>query len=138
MWTIYAPKLAQWLELWIESVTLLTSKLSHQFTTPSQINSHLSYLAPVWENSATDILLNSLQVVQNQALRTLFRIDYYANGLSTDEIGKKPKILSVRQNIRYNTAMLAYKVKRGQIKTNIEINTINNIHICPTRNALNL
>lgn len=104
----------------------------------AHVNSHISYLSPIWGNAATDMLLNSLQVVQNQALRSLFRIDYYSNGLSTDEIRNKHKILSIRQNIQYNTAMLAFKVKKGLIKSNIQLNLINTLHSYPTRQSRNL
>lgn len=41
----------------------------------AHVNSHLSYVAPVWGFAATDTLLNSLQVAQNQSLRSLFRSD---------------------------------------------------------------
>lgn len=71
----------------------------------AHVNSHLSYMAPVWGITSTDALLNALQVAQNQSLRSLFRDDYYANGLSTDEIRKKHNILSIRQNIQYNTTL---------------------------------
>lgn len=101
----------------------------------AHVNSHLSYVAPIWGFAATDTLLNSLQVAQNQSLRSLFRSDYYANGLSTDDIRKKYAILSVRQNIRYNTAMLAYKMRNSLVKTDVQINLINQRHSYSTRGA---
>lgn len=104
----------------------------------AHVNSHISYMSPLWGNAATDTLLNSLQVVQNQALRSLFRVDYYANGLGTEEIRNKHKILSIRQNIQYNTATLAFKIKNGQIKSNIQLNEINSRHSYPTRQSRNL
>lgn len=104
----------------------------------AHVNSHLAYLTPVWGNAATEVLLNALQVAQNQSLRSLFRTDYYANGLSTVEIRKKHKILSVRQNIKYNTAMLAFKIKNGLIKSDIQLNLVNQRHTYATRNATNM
>lgn len=104
----------------------------------AHVNSHLSYMAPVWGIASTDAILNTLQVAQNQSLRSLFRVEYYANGLSTDEIRKKHNILSVRQNIQYNTAMLAYSIKNNLIKTNIQLNLINQIHTYSTRSATNI
>lgn len=115
----------------VNKTTLISIYYAH-------VNSHLSYLAPVWGNAATDILLNALQVAQNQALRSLFRIDYYANGLCTEDIRKKHNILSVKLNIRYNTAMLAYKIKNNLIKTNIQIDLVNQRHTYATRNATNV
>lgn len=99
------------------------------------VNSHISNLIPIWGHSATESLLNALQVAQNQALRALFRADYYANGLGTRDIRGKYNILSVRQNINYNTAMLAYKIKNNLLKTNILMNTVNQMHSYSTRGA---
>lgn len=102
------------------------------------VNSHISYMSPVWGNSATQIHINNVQVAQNQALRSIFRKDYYVEGLSTEEIRVKYNLLSVRQNVQYNTALLAFKIKRGLIKTDIQINTINNVHSHNTRSTGNI
>lgn len=92
------------------------------------VNSHLTYMSPIWGNSTTQILINTLQVIQNQALRAIFRTDYYANGISTDKIRQKYKILSVHQNIKYNTTMLAFKIKKGMIKSDVQLNLVNTVH----------
>lgn len=90
----------------------------------AHINSYLTYMIPIWGNATTQTLITSLQVIQNQALRSLFRTDYFANGMSTDEIRKKHCILFIRQNIKYFTALLAFKIKKGLIKNDIVLNTI--------------
>lgn len=95
----------------------------------AHVNSHLSYMAPICGFAATEALLNALQVAQNQSLRSLFRVYYYANGLSTEEI---------RKNIQCNTAILAYFIKNNIIKTNIQLNLINQVHAYPTRSATNI
>lgn len=101
----------------------------------AHVNSHLSYMSPIWGNSATQLLTNALHVIQNQAIRAIFRNDYYAIGLSTDEIRKKYNILTVAQSVKFNTAMLAFKIKKGIIKSNIELNIVGNVRPYATRNV---
>lgn len=104
----------------------------------AHVNSHISYLLPIWGNSTTQNLLNSLQVSQNQAIRSLFRRDYFAHGLSTQQIREKYNILSIQQNVRYGMALLAFRIKRGLIKNDIQLNTNEQRHSHSTRTAGNI
>lgn len=104
----------------------------------AHVQSHISYLSPVWGNSTTSLLLNAVQVVQNNAIRSIFRHEYYSSGLNTDQIRAKYKILNVRQVFKYETAMLAYKIQNKIIKINIESESVGNRHGYSTRNAYQL
>lgn len=115
----------------VDKTTLISVYYAH-------VNSHLTYMMPIWGYSASQHLIKSLQVAQNQSLRSLFRSDYYSNGLSTEQIREKYKILSVSQNLTYNTALLGFKIKRGLIKNDVQINTQNQFHSYSTRSAGNL
>lgn len=87
----------------------------------SHVYSHLIFMAPIWGNSTNENNLSTLQVIQNNALRTIFRTDYYANGLSTNEIKKKYCLLNIKQIVKYETAMLAYKVRCDLFKSDIKL-----------------
>lgn len=104
----------------------------------SHIQSHISYMSPIWGHSATDSQISALQVAQNNALRSIYRNQYYACGLSTTQIRKSHGIFSVRQLIKYNTAILAFKVEKKLIKSNITINHFADRHNYNTRNSRNI
>lgn len=63
----------------VNETTLISIYYSH-------IHSHPTYLSPIWGHSATKTNLDSLQVVQNNAIRAIFRREYYSNGLHTHHI----------------------------------------------------
>lgn len=76
-------------------------------------------MSPIWGASATTNLIDSLQVAQNRALRSIFGNDYYALNLNTNQIRAKHNILNVKQIVKYDTNLLAYKVKHKMIKNEI-------------------
>lgn len=104
----------------------------------AHIHSHLSYLSPIWGHSATDNQINALQVSQNNAIRSIFRDQYYAHRLSTSEIRNAHGFFNVRQIIKYDTATLAYKIERRLIKTDLIMNFIADRHNYNTRSARNI
>lgn len=87
----------------------------------AMINSHLSYLSPVWGTSINQIDLNRLQIAQNNALRKLFSHDYYNLNMGTDEIRKKYNILNVTQIIKFNKILMIYKIDNDLMKSNYKI-----------------
>lgn len=112
----------------VDTTTLTSIYYAH-------VHSHLSYMSPIWGQSATENLLNTIQVVQNNAIRSIFRREYYASGLSTNQIKTKFNILNVRQISKYETAILAYKIDKKLIKTNIETIQMSSRHNYNTRNS---
>lgn len=100
----------------------------------SLCNSYISYLMPEWATSATQTELNSLQVAQNNAIRSLFKYEYSELGKSTEEIRMQYKILNIKQQIKYNNILLMYKIDRNLIKINHAIDRTPH-HDYRTRNA---
>lgn len=101
----------------------------------AHIHSHLIFMSPIWGHSAPETLLNTIQTVQNSAIRSIFRREYYAMCVSTNQIRKNFKILNVRQLIKYETAMLAFKIMNKMIKTNVQTIQISNRHNYTTRQS---
>lgn len=101
----------------------------------AHIHIHLSYMSPVWGHSDTENLISTLQIAQNNAIRSIFRERYFAFGLSTEQIRNDYGIFSVRQLIKFNSATLAFKIERSMIKTDIVINHLGDRHNYRTRNA---
>lgn len=119
----------------------LGNNVNKQFLTSlyhAHIQSHIIYMAPIWGHSATEHQIMSLQVAQNNAIRSIYRSEYYARGLSTCQIRRANNILSVRQLIKYDTVVLAFKIEKKLIKTNISINHRADMHSYNTRNANNM
>lgn len=85
----------------------------------SHVYRHLVFMAPIWGNSTNENTLSTLQVIQNNAIRAIFRRDYYALGMSTNEIKIKYNLLNVKQIVKYETSILAYKWKCDLIKSGI-------------------
>lgn len=98
----------------------------------SMIQSHLSYLSPIWGNSAGIVELKKLQVAQNISIRRIFYREYIMEKLSTEQIRKKYKIPNVKQIIDINSALLTYKIDNRLIKTDLHINR-NRTHNYQTR-----
>lgn len=95
-------------------------------------------MSSIWGHSSTEYLIDSIQVAQNNAIRSIFRNEYYAHALTTNEIRKKYNILSVRQVIKFNTSCLAYKITHRLMKSDIVITTVADRHNYATRNAHSL
>lgn len=104
----------------------------------AHIQSHLSYMSPIWGHAATNYQINALQISQNQAIRSIFREQYYAQKMSTADIRKSHRIFSVQQIIKYDTATLAYKTKKKLIKTDITLNPVSDRHNYNTRSSGNI
>lgn len=102
----------------------------------SMVNSHISYLAPVWGTSAGQGNIERLQIAQNNAIRKLFHYDYNTLNMSTDDIRKKYNILNVAQTIRFNGIQMMYKIDNNLIKTSHTMNR-ERAHNYNTRNRNN-
>lgn len=116
----------------------LGNNVHNQFLTSiyyAHIQSHISYMSPIWGHSLTEQQTASLQVAQNNAIRSIFRKEYYGHGLSTIQIRRTHNIFTVRQVIKYNTAVLAFKIDKKIIKTDLVINLRADMSRYITRNA---
>lgn len=71
-------------------------------------------------------------------MRAIFRHDYYADSLETDQIRIKYGILSVGEIVAYDTAILAYRIKNNLIKNDVELNYNSERHNYHTRNSSNI
>lgn len=101
----------------------------------SMVNSHLSYLIPVWGTTTNLMDIARLQIVQNHAICKFFSYDYNQLNLSSAVIKQKYKIMNIQQLMHYNMLIMSYKIERGLMKTNYRINTTAN-HLYATRNRL--
>lgn len=108
-----------------------TTKISLYY---AMVNSHLSYMSPVWSTSASNNNINRVQIAQNQAIRTIFFSDYNYLNMSTTDIRKKYAILNVRQIMKLNEMLMYFKLKKNKFKCNFKINN-ERTHRYATRNA---
>lgn len=97
----------------------------------SMIHSHLSYLSPIWNTTATNYEIANLQIAQNEAIRKIFCHEYTHENLSTDDIRKKYSILNVARVNQFNNSLMIYKIINARMKTNYCINNANT-HRYPT------
>lgn len=98
----------------------------------SHVHSHLTYLISIWGFSSTTNL-NTLQVTQNKAVRSLFWPEYKRNGLNTKQLMSKYKILSIEQLKISDSLLLIRKIRTNMIKNEIMLPTFENIHHYNTR-----
>ena len=80
----------------------------------------ITYCISIWE-ATFDTELDQLQVIQNDALRTIFNIP---RNQSAKYIYTKNKLLDLRQLYRYNLAILAYKNFNGFIHADAKFHYI--------------
>lgn len=100
----------------------------------AHMQSHLTYLAPVWGTALPQYELNELQVIQNNAIRKLYSYDYKVLNLSTAEVMKNNNILDIRNLIKFETAVFYYKIENKLIRNNYIPIKNSNIHSFNTRN----
>lgn len=86
--------------------------------------SHLNYMIPIW-GSANENIINSLQVLQNRALRNLYNLDRHTNRvlMYTHMVGS---FLPIRGIFFLNTTALMYKCIHSSIHTNISFELVDN------------
>lgn len=98
----------------------------------AMINSILTYLLPVWGTSISKFYMNKLQIVQNKAIRAIFKYEYNCLNLSTSAIRNEYKFLNIDQSVMFACATLMYKIENKIIKTN-HVTERNNAHQYLTR-----
>jgi hypothetical protein len=102
----------------------------------SYIHCHLLSLIPVWGYSA-NYRLEELERFQNKSMRLIFWNDYNINGINTDNLYKKYKILKLRQLVEYESSMMIFKINNDLLKCNIPFRQYTDIHDHETRNRFN-
>jgi hypothetical protein len=105
-------------------------KLKHHLSTnvkkriyTSLFESHLLYLLPVW-GSSNDNLIDSIQVIQNRALRNVYGLDRLANRVHMYN-NLVEKFMPIRALFFMNTSALLYKCINHKIHTNLQFEEIN-------------
>lgn len=86
----------------------------------AHIHPHFLMLISVW-GSASETRIRQLSVMQNKAIRHIFWYEYHVEGLSTSALYTRHKILRVVDLIRYESAMMIYKVRKGLLKLDFSI-----------------
>lgn len=83
-------------------------------------------MAAIYGRYATKVQMKNLQVAQDMAIKSIFSgVDNY----NVNEIYASHRLLKVKDIIRYDLAMLIYKVKHKLLKLNRTVNDINGNNI---------
>lgn len=85
--------------------------------------SHLNYMLPVW-GSASNAAIDSLQIMQNRALRNIYKLDRLHNRTSMYK-EKVEQFLPIRAMFFVNTTVLIYKCIHQKIHTNLSFTIVN-------------
>lgn len=97
----------------------------------AHVHSHLSYMAHVW--GATDsTCLQVLRVLQNKAMRSIFRDDYI-RGASTNELYRRHRIMTVDKLTVFSAAVATYKLKNSTTDSSIQLLTNSDVYQHATR-----
>lgn len=100
----------------------------------SLFHSHLTYGINIW-GTAVHGLLQTLQVVQNKALKNLFGFDWLTN---TRRIYKQLQILMVKDEIEINMVTHIHKIVLTEVHTNTQLTTRSNLHQYNVRSRNNI
>lgn len=76
-WNMHIAKICTKVGRMAGVMSRLNNNVNEQFLTSiyySHVHSHISYLPTIWGHSATDYQISSLQMAQNNAIRSIFRI----------------------------------------------------------------
>lgn len=82
----------------------------------SVVQSHLSYLSPIWSTSICKLDRNRLQIAQNYAIRRVFNYEYFVLGIGTSQIMRNYNILNVNRLTCLNENLLMFKINKGLLK----------------------
>lgn len=98
----------------------------------AHIHSHFLYMASVW-GGTTSTGLETLQKLQNKALRFIFWNEYRSEGLSTSQLFRKHRILNMGEIVKYEYVMTIFKIRHQLLKVNFTIPQNNIRHQYATR-----
>ncbi|XP_055299801.1 uncharacterized protein LOC129567174 [Sitodiplosis mosellana] len=90
------------------------------------VYNHLSKIASIYGTFATKVQLKRLQVAQDMAIKSIFS---GANDYNINAIYVQYKLLKVSQIIKYDLALLIYKVKNNFLKLNRQVKDISGKNI---------
>ena len=81
----------------------------------AHIHPHFLMLICVW-GCAAEFRIHQLSVLQNRALRQIFWHDYHVDGLSTEQIYRRHKIIPVKDLVRYESVMMVFRMHKGLLR----------------------
>jgi hypothetical protein len=95
----------------------------------SFVQSHLNYLNVIW-GSAANIYLSNLKVLQNYALKNIYKLNFREPTLNVYRIANLPNLNTLRL---INLAKFLYKLQNGMIKSDLSLTLNKEIHRYSTR-----
>lgn len=131
---------------WISHINYIKSKIlpfigilkRFKYTLPIQIKkqiyhsfiqSHLNYLNIIW-GSAAKVHIKCLKVLQNYAIKSIFKLHYLESTTNIYKISNFPNFDSMRQ---INLIKFIYKLENGLIKSDLSLVLNSEIHNYATR-----
>lgn len=103
----------------------------------SEIHSRLLYMSHLW-GSANKSNMQLLEVLQNKAIRLLFRHEYMQPRVHTNDLYKNHKILPVKQLASYSACLMTFKLKHSFVRSDINLQRNEHIHNYNTRTRNNI
>lgn len=99
----------------------------------AHVHSHLCYMAHLW-GAAGRSRIDMLQILQNKAVRAIFKLDYNQPGIHTHHLLSANKIMNVKNLAEFSAAMSTYKILQGQARCTINLVPASSVHNHQTRN----
>lgn len=96
----------------------------------AHVHSHLSYMNPFW-NTANNNAIESLAVAQRKCLRFVFK--KYSYSPSSELFSEQ--ILPLKSMNQYNLLLLAFKITNNQLRNNVELRRVGDVHQHNTRQS---
>jgi hypothetical protein len=97
------------------------------------IHSNLNYLNAIW-SAAPEFKINELQILQNKAMKTIYKLPYFTPSISL----YTENILPLHCIFDMEIILLVFKIKNKIIKCNIKLTIASEIHGHLTRYVNNL
>lgn len=98
----------------------------------AHIHSHLCFMCHLW-GAAGSTRLKLLQVLQNKAIRAIFRAEYSNPNIHTQDLLQAHKILPVHKLVDFSAAVATFKIRQGQSRGSINLKLSSNVHAYHTR-----
>lgn len=104
----------------------------------AHIHSQFAYLFSSWGNMINSTTLQDIQVLQNKAIRHIYHVEYFIENKHTADILRDHRIMNITQQLKFNTAVLMYKIQNQLIKNSFILVRNMEIHNYLTRNRNDL
>ena len=103
----------------------------------AHIHSHLTYMCHIW-GAADSTFLRTLKILQNKAIRAIFKSEYQDPAVHTSDLFRRHRILTLDHLTNFSAAVMTYRIRTGCTHSSVRMETNSMYHSYETRRRSNI